>query len=73
MIRRRPRSRIDADPIGLAWDAGSLPPAEAFMAENRELVLDCLYFRWAESSPTWAGPHHPHQSQWLAALEATKC
>lgn len=58
------------DPIRTAWDAGELPPVEAFDPEKRDDVIECIYFRWADV-PTYRSDH-PHLREWLAALRGDR-
>ena len=68
-IRRQSRRRVDTrDTVEQAWDAGSPPPPEAADPGRRDDVQACVFFRWADVRPAWGSGHHPHLSDWLAAL-----
>lgn len=72
-IRRLSRRRVDlGNNIELAWDAGEPPPPEAHEAENRDCVIDCIYFRWGTHEPAWRSQHHPHLLAWLAVLRGER-
>jgi hypothetical protein len=70
-VQRKSRRRADAlNPIIDAWNAGEAPPDEAFEVDQHDLVVDCMFFAWAEGKQTWlAGTHHPHRELWLDALK----
>ena len=69
-IQYRKRARAHApESLEAAWDAGLPPPADACEAKHRDTVVDCFYFRWADTG-RWPRCEHPYFGAWLGALEA---
>ena len=67
-VKRLARRRRDCpESLEAAWDAGLLPPREASLSLNHDLVVDCIFFRWADTG-RWPRCEHPHFRAWLASL-----